>query len=83
MQLACLVERDTEYLASLETLNCGKPYPESLYDMSFAANVLRYYGGWADKIHGKTIPAGKISSFQKNLWGFDTCFFFLAQTGTV
>lgn len=30
--------------------------------------TLRYYGGWADKIHGKTIPIGERFPFQFGLW---------------
>lgn len=56
-KLADLVERDAEYLASLETLNNGKPLAEAQFDMVCAVNCLRYYAGWADKIHGQTIPA--------------------------
>ena len=28
------------------------------YDVGETADVIRYYGGWADKIHGKVIDAG-------------------------
>lgn len=35
----------------------GKPFGDAVGDMQECINVLRYYGGWADKIHGKTIPA--------------------------
>lgn len=35
----------------------GKPYAESLNgDVGEVLNTLRYYAGWADKIHGQTIP---------------------------
>ena len=27
-------------------------------DVGETANVIRYYGGWADKIHGKVVDAG-------------------------
>ena len=43
---------------SLETLDNGKPYTSALGDINFAIKVIRYYAGWADKIQGKTIPAG-------------------------
>ncbi|KZS05982.1 Retinal dehydrogenase 1 [Daphnia magna] len=56
-KLADLIERDAEYLAALETLNNGKPLAEAQFDMVCAINCLRYYAGWADKIHGQTIPA--------------------------
>lgn len=56
LRLADLVERDARELALLETLNSGKTITDSLGDMQGVANTLRYYGGWADKIEGKTIP---------------------------
>src|SRR5687767_13658276 len=42
--------------ARLETLNNGKPVFESMIDVRLAAATYKYYGGWADKIHGETIP---------------------------
>ncbi|HEU4643089.1 MAG TPA: aldehyde dehydrogenase family protein [Gemmatimonadaceae bacterium] len=50
----CLEHRDE--LARLETLNNGKPLFESAIDVKLTADTFRYYGGWADKIHGETIP---------------------------
>lgn len=44
---------------SLETLDNGKPIGEALFDIDCVIACFRYYAGWADKIHGKTIPAGK------------------------
>ncbi|KAK2704470.1 hypothetical protein QYM36_016762 [Artemia franciscana] len=56
-RLADLMERDRTYLASLETLDNGKPYGISYtVDVPGSIKVLRYYAGWADKNHGKTIP---------------------------
>ena len=56
-KLADLIERDREYLASLETLDNGKPYKDSLsVDLTLTIKCYRYYAGWADKIQGKTIP---------------------------
>ncbi|KAL5005163.1 hypothetical protein ScPMuIL_018619 [Solemya velum] len=55
-KFADLVERDIHYLASLETLDCGKPYKNAYGDIVFSLKCIRYYAGWADKIHGKTIP---------------------------
>jgi len=59
-QLASLIERDTEYIASLETLDNGKPYGDSVFDIGCAIDTFRYYAGWCDKIHGNTIPAGEV-----------------------
>jgi aldehyde dehydrogenase (NAD+) len=56
-KLANLIERDREYLARLETLDNGKTFNDSYnIDLPLVIGVLRYYAGWADKIHGKTIP---------------------------
>jgi acyl-CoA reductase-like NAD-dependent aldehyde dehydrogenase len=56
-KLADLIERDRARLASLESLDNGKPYAVAYNgDLALTINTLRYYAGWADKIHGKTIP---------------------------
>ncbi|XP_072340667.1 aldehyde dehydrogenase, mitochondrial-like isoform X2 [Scyliorhinus torazame] len=56
-RLADLIERDGAYLASLETLDNGKPYHIAyMVDLNLVIKCLRYYAGWADKYHGKTIP---------------------------
>lgn len=56
-RLADLIERDRNYLASLETLDNGKPFAMSYnVDIPVALKNLRYFAGWADKNHGKVIP---------------------------
>ena len=46
-------------LQSLETLDNGKPFSDSFnIDVNMVIKCLRYYAGWADKVHGKTIPIG-------------------------
>ncbi|AWO97134.1 Aldehyde dehydrogenase mitochondrial [Scophthalmus maximus] len=56
-RLADAIERDTAYLAELETLDNGKPYAVSYaVDVPHVVKCLRYYAGWADKWEGKTIP---------------------------
>ncbi|TNN15339.1 Aldehyde dehydrogenase [Schistosoma japonicum] len=56
-KLADLIERDRVYLASLETLENGKPFADSYnIDLDLVIKCYRYYAGWADKYHGKTIP---------------------------
>jgi acyl-CoA reductase-like NAD-dependent aldehyde dehydrogenase len=53
---ARLTERIAE-VARLETLHNGKPIREALHvEIPLAAEVLHYYAGWADKIHGETVP---------------------------
>lgn len=56
-KLADLIERDLRYLASLETLNNGKPFPQAQFDLEHTVSVFRYFAGWADKISGSTIPS--------------------------
>uniref|UniRef100_V5GV38 Retinal dehydrogenase 2 n=1 Tax=Anoplophora glabripennis TaxID=217634 RepID=V5GV38_ANOGL len=55
--LADLMLRDISDLAALETLNNGKPFEDALFDVHCAIDVLRYYAGYCDKIHGNTIPS--------------------------
>ncbi len=56
-KLADLIERDAQELAALESLDNGKPYKDALnIDVPLTVKCYRYYAGWADKIHGKTIP---------------------------
>lgn len=56
LRLAELIERDAEELASLEAVDAGLLYNDSM-QMSIpqSAAALRYYAGWADKIDGKTL----------------------------
>jgi aldehyde dehydrogenase (NAD+) len=56
-QLADLIESHLDELAELETLDNGKPIGESRHaDLPLVIDCFRYYAGWADKIHGQTIP---------------------------
>jgi aldehyde dehydrogenase (NAD+) len=56
-RLAERIEEHREELAALESLNNGKPFRDSYYiDLPMTIKCYRYYAGWADKIHGKTIP---------------------------
>merc|ERR1719348_1820660 len=56
-KLADLIEEDKVYLASLESLDNGKPFQDAYNaDLALTIKYLRYYAGWADKNHGKTIP---------------------------
>jgi aldehyde dehydrogenase (NAD+) len=51
-----IMERADEF-ARLETLHNGKPIFESRHiEIPAAAECIEYYAGWADKIHGETIP---------------------------
>lgn len=55
-RLAELVERNSETLATLESLDNGKAISEARADVRAAAEVLRYYAGWPSKIFGDTNP---------------------------
>ncbi|KXJ96373.1 aldehyde dehydrogenase [Microdochium bolleyi] len=55
MKLADLVEQNLEKLAAVESLDNGKSITMAKGDVAAVAATIRYYGGWADKIHGKTI----------------------------
>lgn len=55
-KLADLIEQHIDELAELETVDNGKPIFESRnVDMPMVIDVLRYYAGWATKIHGETV----------------------------
>ncbi len=56
-RLADLIEEELDELAALETLDNGKPIRDSrAADLPMTIDCLRYYAGWADKLHGQTIP---------------------------
>src|SRR5438105_1747859 len=56
-KLADLIEQNQEELAALESLDNGKPLADArAADLPLTIKCYRYYAGWADKIHGKTIP---------------------------
>jgi len=52
-----LICRDADYLASLESLDNGKPFRMS-HDLELPSvcRIFRYYAGLADKVNGKVIP---------------------------
>jgi aldehyde dehydrogenase (NAD+) len=56
-RLADLIEKHQDELATLESLDNGKPRHIALAaDLPLSIACYRYYAGWADKIQGKTIP---------------------------
>ncbi len=55
-KLVDLLEKHSEELAQLETLDNGKPIKESRYvDIPQVIETFRYYAGWATKLEGETI----------------------------
>jgi aldehyde dehydrogenase (NAD+) len=52
-----LMEQADE-VAKLETLHNGKPIFESRQiEIPMSAECLQYFAGWADKVHGETVPS--------------------------
>jgi acyl-CoA reductase-like NAD-dependent aldehyde dehydrogenase len=65
-KLSDLIEKNASYIAALDTLDNGKAYASALGDVQFSVQEMRYYAGWADKIHGKYLPVdGKMISFTR------------------
>jgi len=56
-RLADLIEQNADELARLESLDNGKPFTiAKAVDVAATVGCFRYFAGWSDKIHGKTIP---------------------------
>src|SRR5580698_6055681 len=56
-RLADLIEKHADELAALESLDNGKPVSVAkAVDVAATVGCFRYFAGWSDKIHGKTIP---------------------------
>jgi aldehyde dehydrogenase (NAD+) len=56
-RLADLIERDADAIAALETLDNGMPLTVARHAaIPLTLAHLRYFAGWSDKNHGKTIP---------------------------
>ncbi|XAR50160.1 Aldehyde dehydrogenase (NAD(+)) [Bertholletia excelsa] len=58
LRFADLVEKHSDELAALETWNSGKLHDQvAEAEMPLFVRLFHYYAGWADKIHGLTVPA--------------------------
>jgi acyl-CoA reductase-like NAD-dependent aldehyde dehydrogenase len=56
-KLADLVEKHSEELAEIESIDNGKPVAVArMADVPLAVDMFRYMAGWATKITGSTIP---------------------------
>ena len=56
-KLADALEANFDELCALEVLDNGKPINEVRNgDLPLVIDCIRYYAGWADKVHGQTIP---------------------------
>ncbi|KAI3614369.1 aldehyde dehydrogenase [Moniliophthora roreri] len=59
-KLADLIEANTDEFAALESLNIGKPFAQAKgTDVIFSIDIIRYYAGFADKVHAKTIETNE------------------------
>ncbi|TVU28363.1 hypothetical protein EJB05_19879, partial [Eragrostis curvula] len=57
LRFADLIERHAEEIAALETWDSGKPLEQAAgAEVPMVARFVRYYAGWADKIHGLVVP---------------------------
>ncbi|KAH7865523.1 hypothetical protein Vadar_007743 [Vaccinium darrowii] len=58
LRFADLVEKHSDELAALETWDNGKTYEQAAKgELPLFVRLFHYYAGWADKIHGLTVPA--------------------------
>lgn len=54
LKFADLLEKNSDLLAAVESLDNGKSFTMAKGDVGAVVGCIRYYGGWADKIEGKT-----------------------------
>lgn len=54
-KLADLIDEHSDIIAAIESLDNGKALSMAKGDVASASGAIRYYGGWADKLHGKVI----------------------------
>ncbi|KAI3878123.1 hypothetical protein MKX03_036922 [Papaver bracteatum] len=58
LRFADLIDKHTDELAALETWDNGKTYEQAAQiELPMISRLIRYYAGWADKIHGLTVQA--------------------------
>ncbi|TGO50161.1 hypothetical protein BCON_0190g00130 [Botryotinia convoluta] len=58
IKLSTVIAEHTEILATIETWDNGKIYNDAVADINEVKAVFKYYGGYADKIHGQVIDTG-------------------------
>ncbi|RZV40927.1 MAG: aldehyde dehydrogenase, partial [Acidimicrobiales bacterium] len=58
-KLADAVAEAAHHLGEIETTDSGKLAAETRMQSAYVADYYRYFGGMADKIHGKTLPIDK------------------------
>lgn len=59
-KFADLAEQHAEELAAIDTINAGKLFHMGkIVDVPVSANIMRYYAGAADKIHGEVLKMSR------------------------
>jgi aldehyde dehydrogenase (NAD+) len=67
-RIADRLEKNAEEVAAIEATDNGKPFGMAMYDVNLSVNVLRYYAGYTEKMHGQTIPmTGPFMSYTKKM----------------
>lgn len=57
LKLADLLERNSDFIAEVESLDSGKPRAHIAFvDIPLSVASLRYYAGWCTKLTGETLP---------------------------
>ncbi|XP_054807289.1 aldehyde dehydrogenase family 2 member C4-like [Prosopis cineraria] len=59
MEWADLIDQHAEELAALDAIDAGKLYEWCKIEIPSVANMLRYYAGAADKIHGEVLKMSR------------------------
>lgn len=62
-RVADLITEHADEFALLEAQNMGSPLPHAKAMVLEGAAQFRYYAGWADKIHGRTVDIGPAEHF--------------------
>ncbi|KIP06629.1 hypothetical protein PHLGIDRAFT_128195 [Phlebiopsis gigantea 11061_1 CR5-6] len=57
--LADLIEKNVDAIAATEALDAGKRFAHAQREVQGSVDVVRYYAGWADKNHGKTMETSE------------------------
>lgn len=56
-KIADLLDKHREELATIESIDSGAVYTLALKThIGMSIDVWKYFAGWADKIHGQTVP---------------------------
>jgi aldehyde dehydrogenase (NAD+) len=59
-KLAEMVNAEKDRLAKLISLENGKPLNQSYDEVETVVRNFEYYGGWADKVHGREVPISDL-----------------------